>query len=370
MTSGAEGLQRGLPPRPRMSAEWGPLEELRARQRRRAPATPSRPAAARASPSSSIAAPRRRSLPARRFTAPTRPSRSGLTRPRPYSATKARAEALVREASGDGLGRSSCDRASCGGSAIRRCCPRSPPRSSPASSRGSAAATTRTSITHVDNVVEGLVRAAGQGAGGEAYFVTDGEPVVFREFISGAPGNPGDRASRPHRSRLGRRGACPGRRGGVEAAAAEGLAAADPVRPVGRVDRLRARRLRRRAPSWATSRSSRASRGSPRCVRAQPDSSQTTIVPSTSTASMVIKRPAAPASDSPDAQSAETPSRKPASRTPIATAPHARSERSQRRSLLVDRRAHAPLDRERRGEQRGEEARCEDHDPHVHRVAR
>ena len=41
-----------------------------------------------------------------------------------------------------------------------------------------------TATTHVDNVVEGLVVAADRGRPGEAYFVTDGEPVVFREFIS------------------------------------------------------------------------------------------------------------------------------------------------------------------------------------------
>lgn len=41
-----------------------------------------------------------------------------------------------------------------------------------------------TSTTHVDNVVEGLLLAADRGRSGEAYFVTDGEPVGFREFIS------------------------------------------------------------------------------------------------------------------------------------------------------------------------------------------
>jgi nucleoside-diphosphate-sugar epimerase len=41
-----------------------------------------------------------------------------------------------------------------------------------------------TSITHVDNVVEGLILAARRGQAGNAYFVTDGEPVVFRDFIS------------------------------------------------------------------------------------------------------------------------------------------------------------------------------------------
>jgi nucleoside-diphosphate-sugar epimerase len=42
----------------------------------------------------------------------------------------------------------------------------------------------RTSTTHVDNTVEGLVLGAERGKPGEAYFVTDGEPVVFREFIT------------------------------------------------------------------------------------------------------------------------------------------------------------------------------------------
>jgi nucleoside-diphosphate-sugar epimerase len=41
----------------------------------------------------------------------------------------------------------------------------------------------RTSTTHVANTVEGLLLAAQHGRPGEAYFVTDGEPVVFREFL-------------------------------------------------------------------------------------------------------------------------------------------------------------------------------------------
>jgi nucleoside-diphosphate-sugar epimerase len=41
-----------------------------------------------------------------------------------------------------------------------------------------------TSITHVDNTVEGLVLGAMEGDPGNAYFVTDGDPVVFREFVS------------------------------------------------------------------------------------------------------------------------------------------------------------------------------------------
>lgn len=41
-----------------------------------------------------------------------------------------------------------------------------------------------TDTTHVDNVVEGLVLAAERGRAGEAYFVTDDEPVTFREFVT------------------------------------------------------------------------------------------------------------------------------------------------------------------------------------------
>jgi nucleoside-diphosphate-sugar epimerase len=42
----------------------------------------------------------------------------------------------------------------------------------------------RTSVTHVDNAVEGLVLGARRGRPGAAYFVTDGHDVVFREFVS------------------------------------------------------------------------------------------------------------------------------------------------------------------------------------------
>ena len=43
----------------------------------------------------------------------------------------------------------------------------------------------RTSTTHVDNAVQGLILGATRGTPGNAYFVTDGEsPVVFREFVT------------------------------------------------------------------------------------------------------------------------------------------------------------------------------------------
>jgi nucleoside-diphosphate-sugar epimerase len=55
----------------------------------------------------------------------------------------------------------------------------------------------RTSTTHVDNVIHGLMLGAERGRPGAAYFVTDGEPVVFRDFITELLGTqgvtPGDR---------------------------------------------------------------------------------------------------------------------------------------------------------------------------------
>jgi nucleoside-diphosphate-sugar epimerase len=42
----------------------------------------------------------------------------------------------------------------------------------------------RTDITHVDNTVEGLWLAATRAPAGSVYFVTDGEPVIFRDFLT------------------------------------------------------------------------------------------------------------------------------------------------------------------------------------------
>jgi nucleoside-diphosphate-sugar epimerase len=41
-----------------------------------------------------------------------------------------------------------------------------------------------TSTTHVRNAVEGILAAADRGRGGQAYFVTDGAPVRFRDFAT------------------------------------------------------------------------------------------------------------------------------------------------------------------------------------------
>jgi nucleoside-diphosphate-sugar epimerase len=49
----------------------------------------------------------------------------------------------------------------------------------------------KTSTSYIDNVIEGLVLAAERGQPGEAYFVTDGEPVEFRDFVTRQLGTQG-----------------------------------------------------------------------------------------------------------------------------------------------------------------------------------
>ena len=58
----------------------------------------------------------------------------------------------------------------------------------------------RTSIAHVDNVVEGLLLGAERGRPGEAYFITDGEDVVFREFVGEMLATPRRRGAQADRS--------------------------------------------------------------------------------------------------------------------------------------------------------------------------
>jgi len=104
--------------------------------------------------------------------------------PAPYAATKARAEQTVRDASRPGFetvvvrprfvwGR--------GDTTVL-------PALAEAVERGRfswiSGGRHRTSTTHVDNAVEGLVLASRAGTPGAAYFVTDGDPVVFRDFVT------------------------------------------------------------------------------------------------------------------------------------------------------------------------------------------
>jgi nucleoside-diphosphate-sugar epimerase len=112
-------------------------------------------------------------------TAPLRPDSPAL-----YSATKAEAEALVRGASRDGFETVVVRPRFVWGAGDTTLLPEIVAATEAGKFAWVGGGTHRTSTTHVDNVIEGLLLAAERGTPGEAYFVTDGEPVVFREFIS------------------------------------------------------------------------------------------------------------------------------------------------------------------------------------------
>jgi nucleoside-diphosphate-sugar epimerase len=112
-------------------------------------------------------------------TTPLRPDSPAL-----YSATKAEAERLVREASHEGFETVVVRPRFVWGAGDTTLLPEIIAATEAGRWAWIGGGTHRTSITHVDNVVEGLLLAAERGRPGEAYFVTDGEPVVFREFIS------------------------------------------------------------------------------------------------------------------------------------------------------------------------------------------
>jgi nucleoside-diphosphate-sugar epimerase len=112
-------------------------------------------------------------------TAPLRPDSKA-----PYSATKARAEQAVRDANGAeletvvvrprfvwGLGDTSILPTLVEGARSGRL-------------RWIDGGRHLTSTTHVENTVHGLVLGAERGRPGGVYFVTDGQPVVFRDFVT------------------------------------------------------------------------------------------------------------------------------------------------------------------------------------------
>jgi nucleoside-diphosphate-sugar epimerase len=112
-------------------------------------------------------------------TAPLRPDSKAL-----YSATKARAEAAVLAANRDGFAAMSVRPRFVWGAGDTTLMPEIVSMVKAGKFAWIGGGRHLTSITHVDNVVEGLVCAAERGRGGEAYFVTDGDPVVFRDFLS------------------------------------------------------------------------------------------------------------------------------------------------------------------------------------------
>jgi nucleoside-diphosphate-sugar epimerase len=107
-----------------------------------------------------------------------------LTSKAPYPATKAAAEAAVVAANGDGLETIVVRPRFVWGPGDTTLMPALIEMVRSGRFRWIGGGRQRMSTTHVDNCVEGLVLAADRGTPGAAYFVTDGEPVVFREFVT------------------------------------------------------------------------------------------------------------------------------------------------------------------------------------------
>jgi nucleoside-diphosphate-sugar epimerase len=112
-------------------------------------------------------------------TAPLRPDSRA-----PYPATKARAEQAVRRAARDGFKTVALRPRFVWGKGDTTLLPEMVATVEAGKFAWIGGGRNVTDTTHVDNVVEGLVLAAEKGRSGEAYFVTDGEPVVFREFVT------------------------------------------------------------------------------------------------------------------------------------------------------------------------------------------
>jgi nucleoside-diphosphate-sugar epimerase len=112
-------------------------------------------------------------------TAPLRPDSKA-----PYPATKARAEQSVRAANRDGFETVVLRPRFVWGAGDTTLLPTMVGMVEKGRFAWVGGGRNVTETTHVANVVEGLMLAAERGAPGEAYFVTDGEPVVFREFVS------------------------------------------------------------------------------------------------------------------------------------------------------------------------------------------
>ncbi|HWM63826.1 MAG TPA: NAD-dependent epimerase/dehydratase family protein [Solirubrobacterales bacterium] len=112
-------------------------------------------------------------------TAPLRPDSRA-----PYPATKAKAEQVVRDASREGFETVALRPRFVWGKGDTTLLPEMVDTIEAGKWAWVGGGRNVTDTTHVDNVVEGLLLAAKRGRPGEAYFVTDGEPVVFREFVT------------------------------------------------------------------------------------------------------------------------------------------------------------------------------------------
>jgi nucleoside-diphosphate-sugar epimerase len=112
-------------------------------------------------------------------TAPLRPDS-----PAPYPATKARAELAVRRANSTGFQTLTLRPRFVWGKGDTTLLPEMVATARSGRFAWVGGGRNLTATTHVENVVEGLLLTAERGRPGEAYFVTDGEPVVFREFVT------------------------------------------------------------------------------------------------------------------------------------------------------------------------------------------
>lgn len=100
-----------------------------------------------------------------------------------YSSSKAKAEQAVRDANGNGLETVVVRPRFVWGKGDTTVLPALVDAAKSGKLRWVGGGRQRTATTHVDNTVEGLWLGATRGQPGGVYFVTDGEPVVFREFV-------------------------------------------------------------------------------------------------------------------------------------------------------------------------------------------
>jgi nucleoside-diphosphate-sugar epimerase len=118
--------------------------------------------------------------------APLRPDSVAL-----YSSSKAKAEQLVRSANGNGLETVVVRPRFVWGRGDTTLLPALVEMVRSGRFRWVGGGRQLTATTHVDNTVEGLWLGATKAPAGGVYFVTDGEPVVFREFLTRMLGTQG-----------------------------------------------------------------------------------------------------------------------------------------------------------------------------------
>jgi len=104
--------------------------------------------------------------------------------PAPYSATKALAEQAVRQAGADGFETVVVRPRFVWGAGDTTLLPELVAMAKSGQLKWIGGGNQKTDVTHVDNVVEGLLLAAEKGTPGAAYFVTDDDPATFRGFVS------------------------------------------------------------------------------------------------------------------------------------------------------------------------------------------